>query len=89
MVRLTRGAAPDGASLLMEADGQTIPPGALPRFFDLLAIAEPLTPGGSLGLGPALAERILKLYGAAVSVENLEPPGVRLTVRWNSFDPVP
>jgi signal transduction histidine kinase len=53
----------------------------LPRFFDLLAVSVPITGVGDLGLAPALAERILKLYGGAVTVENLEPRGIRLTVR--------
>jgi len=81
IVRLTKAASPGEISLIIEADGQEISPKALPRFFNLLAIAESITPGGDLGLGPPVAERIVKLYGGAVSVENLVPPGVRLVVR--------
>jgi hypothetical protein len=33
-----------------------------------------------MGLGPAVAYRILSLFGASVSVENLNPPGIPLTV---------
>lgn len=35
---------------------------------------------GFLGLAPALAERIVTLYGGSLTVENLAPPGIRLTV---------
>ena len=80
-VRLSKSAMPNENQLIVEADGLSIPDKELPRFFDLMAIKEPITPGGDLGIGPALAERILTLYGGSVSVENLDPPGIRLTVR--------
>ena len=81
LVRLTQTTTPEEVCLLMEADGQAVPAEMLPRFFDLLASAAPVNGVGDLGLAPALAERILKLYGGAVTVENLEPSGIRLTVR--------
>jgi len=74
---------PSGAEveLWIEAVGRAIPAGALPRFFGVLAISESMTPGGDLGLEPAVAARILRLFGGTVAVENREPPGIRLTVR--------
>jgi C4-dicarboxylate-specific signal transduction histidine kinase len=81
LVRLTKAVAPGEIKLSIEADGQGIPPEVLPRFFQLLAIAKPITNGGDLGLGPVVAERIVSPYGGAVSVDNLTPPGVRLCVR--------
>jgi C4-dicarboxylate-specific signal transduction histidine kinase len=33
-----------------------------------------------LGLGPPVAQRILSLFGASVSVSNQEPTGIRLAV---------
>jgi signal transduction histidine kinase len=86
LVRLTGATAAGEISLFIEAYGRGIPPEALPRFFNLLAIAEPITPGGDLGLAPAVAERIVTLYGGTVSVENMEPPGVRLTVRMKAAE---
>lgn len=83
-VRLTKAAAPGEISLIIEADGRLVPPEILPHFFSLLAIAKPITPEGDLGLAPALAERIVRLHRGAVTVENLEPPGIRLTVRLKS-----
>lgn len=86
-LRLTRLPSVSGTGLVIEADGTAIPQELLPRFFDLLAIAQPITPGGDLGVAPALAERIVSLYGGTVSVENLTPPGVRFTVRFPAPEP--
>lgn len=81
VVRIIQEAGQDDVRLNFEADGRGIPAEALPRFFQLLGIADPLTPGGDLGLAPALAARIVTLYGGSVSIENLTPSGIRLTVR--------
>lgn len=80
-VRLRNEGTSGGLNLIIEADGMRLPPEDVPRFFSLLAIAHSITPGGDLGLAPALAERIVTLYGGAVSVESLSPPGIRLSVR--------
>ena len=85
-VRLAKAAVPGETGLVIEADGLSIPPEALPRFFDLLAITQPITPGGDLGVAPALAERIVSLYGGTVSVENLALPGIRLAVRFRPVE---
>ena len=79
-VRLSKIPGAGEIGLTIEANGLEIPPKVLPRFFNLMAITEPITPGGDLGLAPPLAERILSLYGGSVSVENLNPEGVRFTV---------
>ena len=86
IIKLTRITAPGEIGLIIEADGLAVPLEALPRFFDLLAISELIIPGGGLGLAPALAERILALYGGGVSVENMKPPGIRLTARLKSAE---
>jgi len=79
-VRLIGSVQADAVLVSIETVGRTAPPALLPHFFDLLAVAEPL-PCGDLGLGPALAERIVSLYGGRMSVENLAPPGLRLVVQ--------
>jgi two-component system, sensor histidine kinase and response regulator len=66
--------------LIIESHGKTIPNPVMPKFFDIFSISEVSTPGGDLGLGPAVAYRILSLFGASVSVANRDPPGIRLTV---------
>jgi len=59
----------------------------MPNFFDVFSIGQTLTPGGDLGLGPAVAHRVLSLFGGSVSVVNLEPPGIRLTLSLKSVVP--
>ncbi|MEI7727959.1 MAG: hybrid sensor histidine kinase/response regulator [Verrucomicrobiota bacterium] len=87
LVRLTKADASEPGGLIIETDGLGIPPEMLPRVFDLLAVAEPITPGGDLGVALPLAERIISLCGGAVVVENLTPPGVRFTVRFKKLEP--
>jgi two-component system sensor histidine kinase/response regulator len=70
---------PDSERLIIDSRGQTLPPLLIARFFDLLSIRESDTAGGDIGLGPAVASRILSLFGGSISVENLER-GIRLTV---------
>jgi DNA-binding response OmpR family regulator len=80
-VRLLNAPTSPASSLLIEAEGWTVPADALPRFFSLLENFNPVALGVNLDLAPALAERIVRLYGGAVFVENLNPPGIRLIVR--------
>ena len=80
-VHLTKVVAPEEISLIITAEGRTIPAVALPNFFSLMKIANPIASGGDLDLAPALAERIVRLYGGTVVVENLNPPGIQMTVR--------
>jgi len=79
-VRLSVEAAGEALSIVIESRGKAIPPADLPKFFDLFAISEASTAAGDLGLGPAVAERILSLFGASVSVANADPSGTRLTL---------
>ena len=85
-VRLAKALKSPASSLIIEAEGWTIPPEGLPRFFSLMVTANPIALGVDLDLSPALAERILRLSGGTVSVENLDPPGIRLTV---CLEPLP
>jgi DNA-binding response OmpR family regulator len=79
-VRLSSEAELDSRKVFVEARGRTIPSPLLAKFFDLFSIGEAITPGGDLGLSPPLAFRVLSLFGGSVSVANLEPPGIRLTI---------
>jgi len=80
IVRLARNFTSNSRELIVESHGRTIPSPAIPKFFDILAIGEAITPGGDLGLGPPLACRILSLFGASVSVANRNPSGIRITI---------
>ena len=79
-VRLSRDVLSESTAVIIESRGRTIPEPALPKFFDLFSIGEASTPGRDLGLGPPVAYRILSLFAASVSVANLDPPGIRLTI---------
>jgi DNA-binding response OmpR family regulator len=79
-VRVTHEADPDSTTIIIESHGRTLPSPARPKFFDLFSIEEAATPGGDLGLGPAVAYRILSLFGALVGVVNRDPSGIRLSV---------
>jgi two-component system, sensor histidine kinase and response regulator len=72
-------ATPDSVRLIIDSHGATLPAPLVARFFDLLSIGESDTAGGDVGLGPAVASRILSLFGGSIGVENLER-GMRLTV---------
>ena len=78
----------DTTRVIIESHGLTISSTAMPKFFDVFSIGETLTAGGDLGLGPAVAHRILSLFGASVSVANLEPSGIRLTISLKSVAPI-
>lgn len=79
-VRLTSSSTADAVQLVIETTGLAIPSHLLPRFFEVLGISDSITPGGDLGLAPAVAERIVSLFGGSVGVENLQPSGIRLSV---------
>jgi CheY-like chemotaxis protein len=83
-VDLTHEIVGDITRVIIESHGLMISITAMPQFFEVFSIGESLTPGGDLGLGPAVAHRILSLFGASVSVENLEPAGIRLTISLKS-----
>jgi DNA-binding response OmpR family regulator/5-carboxymethyl-2-hydroxymuconate isomerase len=67
-------------ALWIETRGRTIPDRVLEKFFEVLSIGEPITPGGDLGLAPALAERIIVLFGGRVTAENRQTAGICLKI---------
>ena len=78
---------PDHVSLAVVAWGQAIPAGLLPNFFKVLAVNQSVAPGGDLGLNLPLAERILSLFGGSLTVENVTPPGIKITARFKKGSP--
>lgn len=83
-VRFFGEITPTESILEIATAGRQIPPRTLERFFDVFSVSDPVGPGGDLGLGPPMAQRILALFGGSVTVENVEPPGIRLRVRLKS-----
>jgi two-component system sensor histidine kinase/response regulator len=86
-VRLACGVVPASPRVVIESSGKTIPDSVIPKLFDLFSIAESGTLGRDLGLGPAVAHRILSLFGASVSVANRDPPGIRLSISFQGVAP--
>jgi DNA-binding response OmpR family regulator len=83
-VRTANHGSCDSPGVTISSEGRMIPQAAIDKFFDIFSIAEALTPGGDLGLAPAVASRILSLFGGAVAVANCDPAGIQLSV---SFQP--
>ncbi|GAK58017.1 histidine kinase [Candidatus Vecturithrix granuli] len=80
MIQVTCECRQETLSVHIRTRGRSIPEAALPRFFEVFSIANPITPGGDLGLGPAIAERIVKLFNGTVTVKNQDPPGIELNI---------
>ena len=87
VVGLSGEVAAGSRRIIIESQGGTVRDAALSKFFDLFSIGETLTPGGDLGVGPALAYRILSLFGGSVSIVNRDPAGIRLTVSLRNAAP--
>ena len=66
--------------LVVETSGYSIPAEVLPRFFEILSIGEAIVPGGNFGLAPPLAERIFRLSGSRIEVENTQDNGVKFLI---------
>jgi CheY-like chemotaxis protein len=79
-VRLTHDIVADTTRVIIDGDGLAIPDSAAAKFFEIFAVGETLTPGADLGLGPAVAYRILALFGGSASVAARDPAGIRLTI---------
>jgi len=80
VVRMSIELLVDSARVIIESGGRSIPTSAMGKFFEILSIGEAMTPGGDLGVGPALAYRILSLFGGSVNVVNRTPSGIVLTI---------
>jgi len=85
-VRIACTSDSDPIVVTIDGYGKTIPMPQLSKFFDLFSISETSTAGGDLGMRPSVAHRILELFDGAVSVTNLDPSGIRLTVALKSGD---
>lgn len=83
-VKVSCHTGPSEVRCLIGASGRGIPADLVPKFFGVFSVNEAITPGGDLGLAPPVAERIISLFGGSVTVESLDPPGIRLTVTLKS-----
>ena len=71
----------EGAVIRMTTDGRSLPEEDLAMFFEIGGQRTLLKGGADFGLGPALAYRILKLFGATASVRNGSRAGIVIDVR--------
>jgi two-component system sensor histidine kinase/response regulator len=78
-VRLKCQTGQCGVEVLIRSCGR-IPESAIANFFQVFSIGEAITPGGDLGLGPPVSQRIVAMFGGSITVENLEQSGIQLTV---------
>jgi two-component system, sensor histidine kinase and response regulator len=67
--------------------GKNLPATLIPKFFKVMAVRQSLATGGDLGLSLPLAERIISLFGGGLAVENLTPPGLKITARLKKGSP--
>jgi two-component system sensor histidine kinase/response regulator len=86
-VLLVREVFPDSLMIVMESHGKLIPSPAVLKFFDPFSIGEASTAAGAIGLGPAVACRILSLFGASVSIANRDQSGIQLTISLRRASP--
>ncbi len=81
MVSFTSDSTENEISISINVLGRTIPGEEMGKFFEVFSIAEPITPGGDLGLEPPVAERIIKLFQGSVTVENDGNSGVCFLIK--------
>jgi two-component system, sensor histidine kinase and response regulator len=84
-VQVSRSGPADAVQVTIQTAAGRIPAMAIVKFFEIFSIGEEMTPGGEMGLDPAIAHRILSLFGGSVTAENRQPAGIRLTA---AFRPV-
>jgi two-component system, sensor histidine kinase and response regulator len=70
----------DSSTVIIGSKSGCVEESVMARFFDVFSLSEAVTAAGSLGLGPAVAYRILALFGGCVSLANRNPTGIQFTV---------
>ena len=86
IVNVAREIVPGSIRILIESHGSTIPSELIAKFFDLFSVGEACTAAGDLGLGPAVAYRILSLFGASAEVANHQKSGMQLAVSFPNVE---
>jgi two-component system sensor histidine kinase/response regulator len=79
-VKVACNIVPGSVRIIIDSHGKTIPSSLITKFFDVFSVGEASTAAGNLGLGPAVAYRILSLFGASTEVANRDESGIQLTV---------
>ena len=84
IVELTCATEGNEVVVVVTSRGQSVPGEAFPGFFQVLSVSQAVVPGGDLGLSLPLAQRIISLFGGGITAENLEPGGLKFTVRFKA-----
>jgi two-component system, sensor histidine kinase and response regulator len=66
--------------LHFRTNGQHLPPDSLATFFEVCGQRTLILPGGDIGLGAALAARIIELCNGSVSIKNGDKHGILIEV---------
>lgn len=72
--------------IVITSQGRIIPPALISKFFEVFSVVESVVPGDDIGLGPPVAERIVALFDGSISVKNVEPAGISLSVALKRVD---
>lgn len=72
--------------IAISAKGRIIPADMLADFFDVFSVSKPIGDVGDLGLSPAVAQRIISLFGGSVAARNDSPAGVTFTVTCKTME---
>jgi len=80
-IRFLLSSSDTDVALIISTIGSHAPEAVLPHFFDILAMENDLIPPGFLGLRMPVAQRIISIYNGSVTVDNIHPSGIQLTVR--------
>jgi len=84
LLRLRLETAGGAVRILIEADGKTVPAAYIKKFFEVFSMPETSLAGVNLGLRPAVAHRILTLFGGSAEISNQDSRGIRLTACMNT-----
>lgn len=80
-VRMSCTAASGGTQLLVEAAGLMIPESTMPRFFEVLGVADTIVGAEDLGLAPAVAERVIRRMGGSILASRALQGGIQLVIQ--------
>ena len=71
--------------VLIHSSGR-IPESAIANFFEVFSIGEAITPGGDLGLGPPVSQRIISLFGGSITRRKSGTVGIQIKVMLRMFN---
>ncbi len=80
-IRIHCEPAPESVTVVVSAQGRSIPANQVADFLSTLTVTQAVVPGGDLGLRPTLADRIISASGGELAVRNTDSPGIAFSIR--------